>query len=74
MQQIYKKIGNNVCQEIRRTPPMVMSHLEASAFVGVSSRGFKNLVDRGVFKSTKLGGRIVYTLADLKQSLKEQTS
>jgi excisionase family DNA binding protein len=45
---------------VRRNPPLVMSAVEAAAYTDTSVRNFRELADRGVFPSIRVGRRVLF--------------
>jgi excisionase family DNA binding protein len=45
---------------IRRNPPLIMSAVEAAVYTDTSERNFRELAERGVFPSVRIGRRVLF--------------
>ena len=56
-------------EEIRRNPPLLLSEREVSLYLGLSPRSVRNLRKRRLIPYIKLGGRVLFRLAEIDRAL-----
>ena len=53
------RLASHLAAIIRTSPPRVLTVFEAAAFLAVSPRTVRQLIERGKLKSTRIGSKVV---------------
>ena len=56
---------------IRRDPPLVMNEAQVAAYLSICPRSVRNLRRRRLIPYLRLGGRILYRLAEVNRALEK---
>ena len=58
-------------ERIRRDPPLVMNEPQVAAYLSICPRSVRNLRRRRLIPHVRLGGRILYRLAEVNRALEK---
>jgi hypothetical protein len=58
-------------ERIRRDPPLVMNEAQVAAYLSICPRSVRNLRRRRLIPHVRLGGRILYRLAEVNRALEK---
>jgi hypothetical protein len=66
-----RRLTSDEIERIRRDPPLIMNEPQLAAYLSICPRSVRSLRRRRLIPHVRLGGRILYRLAEVNRALEK---